>query len=512
MFLRYFFYLLILLAIKALVMVFVIIHSGIGLGPDEAQYWTWSHMLDWGYYSKPPGIAWQIWLGTRLFGDTELGVRFFSLVIGTLIPLSVFALGKNCRLSPQACFWAAAAMAFSPIGMFASLLAITDGGMVLFWGVASAYLAGKIEKQEMPNYYLLGAWIFAGALFKWPIYWFWPIVFGAWMRWRWLASWHIIGGMIISLVALLPSVYWNATHEWATFRHVFATMKGGNGLSKGGALVNGNALEFIGAQAGLVSPILFILLLMAFWTIFRNKKTVPAGVLFCGIVSIVILGLSTAVSLRMKMQGNWAIFAYPTAFVALSWYACDKVTWGKGWVIGGVGFSLAACLLALSIPFMQSHPVLSSLKIPYRLSPFRHNVGWDHLSYVLMEAGYNPKRDFLFGDKYQMASILSFYGPGQKRAYFLNLQGIRKNQFSYWPEMFEEQKHRRGFFVAVENASQLNLSYVETYFNRLKPFFNHVNLLGIEPIFWSYGQSAKVALIFECQDYNGEMPVNPELY
>jgi len=27
---------------------------------DEAQYWFWSQNLDFGYYSKPPMIAWFI--------------------------------------------------------------------------------------------------------------------------------------------------------------------------------------------------------------------------------------------------------------------------------------------------------------------------------------------------------------------------------------------------------------------------------------------------------------------
>ncbi|HCY54966.1 MAG TPA: glycosyl transferase, partial [Oceanicaulis sp.] len=25
---------------------------------DETQYWVWSRDLDWGYFSKPPLIAW----------------------------------------------------------------------------------------------------------------------------------------------------------------------------------------------------------------------------------------------------------------------------------------------------------------------------------------------------------------------------------------------------------------------------------------------------------------------
>ncbi|HWU81152.1 MAG TPA: 4-amino-4-deoxy-L-arabinose transferase, partial [Caulobacter sp.] len=35
------------------------------LYPDEAQYWLWSRELAFGYFSKPPMIAWLIWLTTH---------------------------------------------------------------------------------------------------------------------------------------------------------------------------------------------------------------------------------------------------------------------------------------------------------------------------------------------------------------------------------------------------------------------------------------------------------------
>ena len=35
----------------------VVQQLGITLYIDEAQYWTWAQHLDWGYFSKPPGIA-----------------------------------------------------------------------------------------------------------------------------------------------------------------------------------------------------------------------------------------------------------------------------------------------------------------------------------------------------------------------------------------------------------------------------------------------------------------------
>ena len=151
-----------------------------GLGPDEAQYWTWTQKIDWGYYSKPPGIAWEIWLGTALAGNTVLGVRLMPLIIGFLLPLLIYATARRCDVSPVNAMLAAAAFALTPIGILSSLFAITDGGMLLFWTACLLYLAGTIQRKLPPNYLIVGALIGLGALFKWPCYLLWPLIAAAW--------------------------------------------------------------------------------------------------------------------------------------------------------------------------------------------------------------------------------------------------------------------------------------------------------------------------------------------
>ena len=49
----------------------------IELVPDEAYYWLWSKHLAASYRDKGPAIAWTIALGTKLFGHTVFGIRFF---------------------------------------------------------------------------------------------------------------------------------------------------------------------------------------------------------------------------------------------------------------------------------------------------------------------------------------------------------------------------------------------------------------------------------------------------
>ena len=60
------------------------------LYPDEAQYWLWSRELAFGYYSKPPMLAWLIALTTGVGGDTEPWVRMSSPLLHAATGLILF--------------------------------------------------------------------------------------------------------------------------------------------------------------------------------------------------------------------------------------------------------------------------------------------------------------------------------------------------------------------------------------------------------------------------------------
>lgn len=59
---------------------------------DEAQYWQWSTQPAFGYYSKPPLVAWLIAASTRLFGESELAIRLPALLAWPLAGIGVGAL------------------------------------------------------------------------------------------------------------------------------------------------------------------------------------------------------------------------------------------------------------------------------------------------------------------------------------------------------------------------------------------------------------------------------------
>ena len=53
----------------------VVAISPLELGVDEAQYWLWSQSPDFGYFTKPPLIAWIIGVAHWAFGHSTMAVR-----------------------------------------------------------------------------------------------------------------------------------------------------------------------------------------------------------------------------------------------------------------------------------------------------------------------------------------------------------------------------------------------------------------------------------------------------
>jgi 4-amino-4-deoxy-L-arabinose transferase-like glycosyltransferase len=499
---RYLILLSVLLMLKALWACYEISNGYISLNPDEAQYWTWSQNLDFGFYSKPPGIAWQIWLGCKIFGQNELGVRFFSVVFSMVTSFAIYLLAFCMGGTGRLAFWSAIILAFSPIGLMGTFAATTDVGFILFWTLALCPLVWALYKESTPNYYLVGAFILLGSLFKWPIYLLWPIILLAGVVYRPFYHRTLWYGFAISLLGLLPSIIWNSTHEWATFRHVFTQ-------SARGSTSKPNFWDFFGAQFGVLSPIFFILFLLSLIEVLKRKWRNQRPLLFCAFVSAFILCSFLAMSLVKKIQANWAIYAYPSATILIAWYALDALAKGDRWLRRGLLLSVFMVSLSISIPFLQKNNYLSQRILPYRINPFRHSLGWSHLQKELRNIPYDPEQNFFFSDSYQLSSLLSFYGPVQKRQYFLNVSHKRKNQFSFWPSMAKEKLGKTGYYIWADNSKDF-IADVEYRKNKaitlLNPYFEEVEFVKIIPLFSSHNVLVKGALLFKCKNYNGKEP------
>ena len=68
--------------------------SPLQLYADEAQYWVWSRHLDFGYFTKPPLIAWLIW-ATTLANNAEPFVRLSSPLLHGAAGLFLFCAARR---------------------------------------------------------------------------------------------------------------------------------------------------------------------------------------------------------------------------------------------------------------------------------------------------------------------------------------------------------------------------------------------------------------------------------
>src|ERR1700761_2008747 len=88
-------------------------NSPFDLLPDEAQYWSWSRHLAFGYFSKPPLIAWLIAGTTKLGGDAEPFVRLGAPLLHAATGIVLCFLGR-AMFGARAGFFAAILYATLP--------------------------------------------------------------------------------------------------------------------------------------------------------------------------------------------------------------------------------------------------------------------------------------------------------------------------------------------------------------------------------------------------------------
>jgi hypothetical protein len=474
------------------VLIAFLMTSGVSLMPDEAQYWTWSRCLDLGYYSKPPAIAWQIWLGTAIFGSTQFGIRCVSLLLPIVSALVLQRIVRILTGDEKASWLTATAFIVSPLGWTTSFLATTDSGMVLGWLLATfCYI-----KEESPHRLLTaGLWIAVGALWKWMTYSFWLVVVADMVCARRHSRGEVVAlveGILISLLGLLPALYWNWSHDFVTFRHVGGTM-----FAQHTTPAKGNPLAFFGAGVALLTPGFF---LMAVPGLFRA----PSRWRFIQQAVLVLWGGLLFCSLFRKMQGNWAVIAQVMCFPLVGWVLAYRPSFQSWPYRAAMVVAIGVQLIVLAIPYGM---------LPWDRCPLTQGMGWECQAAVEQQ-GYRPGRDFLFSDRYQTTSLLWFHGPEQRKAYFLNLHGLRQNQYCYWPGLDEECRGKTGFFVAAipSEGRKKALNQMRHYRSLLFTHFERVSRGVVYLVNSQNNRPIRSLVIIRCQGYHGFAQCVPRKY
>ncbi|MEM6947736.1 MAG: glycosyltransferase family 39 protein, partial [Pseudomonadota bacterium] len=114
---------------------------------DEAQYWRWSRTIEWGYYSKPPMIAWVIAATTAIFGNGEWAVRLAAPILHTGAATALFLLGRDMYGSRTGMLAALGYILMPGVGLSASVIS-TDGVLLPFW-CGALFCLWRLRKGQL---------------------------------------------------------------------------------------------------------------------------------------------------------------------------------------------------------------------------------------------------------------------------------------------------------------------------------------------------------------------------
>ena len=336
---NFFIFAIIVTAIRVVALFF----SDINLGPDETQYWFWSQTPAFGYFSKPPMIAWAIAATTSLFGDSEWAVRlsapFFHLATATLIFFTTRQV-----YDVRSAFWAGVVWLSLPAATLSSMIISTDALLLCFWSAALYFffrLAAPVSDHNKSSLaaVFLGAAIGLGFLSKYAMIYF---LIGAataiaitHMRLAWR---HAAIASITAMVILAPNLLWNADNGFQTVTHTAANADWRGDLFHPVAFT-----EFLVAQFGVFGPITLGLFIAGLVTFKRRlaeaakHRWVDLALFSFALPPLVIVAVQAFIS---RAHANWAAAAYPAAAILIAAWAVRASS--TRILKAGVGLNFAA--------------------------------------------------------------------------------------------------------------------------------------------------------------------------
>lgn len=397
-----------LVAALAIVRLVALFATPLELYPDEAQYWLWSRTLDFGYYSKPPMIAWAIWATTALGGDAEPWVRLSAGLFQAGATLCVYAIGR--RLYGSGVGLAAAALyALMPGVQLSALVAATDAPLLFFLGLAILAYVEVLTAQGRRRLLLaagLGAAVGLAFLSKYAaVYFVIGVALHLALSREARAAWSLPAAAVAVLAAgliLAPNLAWNATHGFATFQHTAA-----NAAWSGVQLFNLAELgAFVGSQFGVFGPIPLGALIVGLVLAARRRRLSAADLtLLC--FTLPPLLIVTGQAFISRANANWSGAGYLAGSVLV---AAWLVRWrARRWFLAALaiqGVVAAFFLAAVVSPALADRVGLAN--------GLKRARGWEETTRIILDrAAREPGLTAIAVNNRFLFYAIAYYGRDQ---------------------------------------------------------------------------------------------------
>lgn len=487
------------LFLSAIAQIFIIQANPLDLAADETHYWEWSKRLDYHYYSKGPVIAYLVYFGTTLFGDTALGVRF-PAVLNQLVFTGIIYLFVRSFSSPGLALLTSLAIRSMLIFMGIGTIMTPDSPLALLWATV-LFIGYQFMKTKHISFWVLAMLalgiainakaisiiLFPGLLVA--------IFLGDFGFSQQLIKKALIVGFSLLLVSLLPFLLWNAKHEWVNFAHSMSHVTQNAGIEFRPYYF----FELLGGQIILAGPILFLGVVASYFWGIKEWKNGDALSGFFVLTGLPLLAILVLISFTKRVQGNWVMPVYINGILLFAYLLSQGVIKARGnekLILGGISLNLAIGFIAHLIMFGVT------FGMPDNFFPHKKIVGWRTLASkvqsiqksMIPETAEPP---FFVSERYQTASELAFYLRAPGEIFCANISDRRMNQYDIWGG-WEKLKGRDAIVV---------LDY-KSLAPRLEPFFETVSYLGEINL----SSSPRPFTLFLAKSYTGIPPEIPQRY
>lgn len=390
--------------------------------PDEAHYWLWAKHPALSYVTKGPVVAWLIGMGTALFGDSVLGVRFPSVILSIGTGWLFYRMGQ--RLFSSWCGVAAAAVAaIVPIFAVGSVLMTIDSPSVFFWLLAAAFFWEGLGSYSRWPWIASGLTITAGFAAKF-VNWFEPLSFALFLLHGRSTRPLLLSSRFLSLLGcatlgLLPFLAWNAAHGGATVVHLLHR----GGLQEPFTIEPKELERFWLEQALSFSPLVFLALLWAAAAGLRDRSP-RAPSLFLATLFFPVFLFYAILSLHQAAKANWTVTGSSAALLAAVAYWGDRAR-RSSWARLLVGAALTLALVETAFLHGFGADLLGSK------NPLLRARGWAEVAQEAERQAAACHPDFWIANDYAVASEISFYA--HRGVVFVPDFRRAGTQFAVWP-------------------------------------------------------------------------------
>ncbi len=394
-----------LLAVVAAMRLIALAANGTDLYMDEAQYWAWSQDLAFGYFSKPPLIAWIIHGATAVCGEGEACIRLPAVLLHLVTATLIYGIAARLY-SVDVAVVAGLGYTLLPAVSLSSGIISTDVPLLAAWALALYAFAGLLSAPTPRDTVLLALALGLGLNAKYAMAYFvlcaaiyFIVTPERRMRLRDPHLWLALAG---GLALIAPNLLWNTGNGFVTVAHT-----ADNASWRGIPFHPGKAGEFLLAQFGVFGPILFGALLVIIWRATRRPSDAAPPDKLLLAFSVPILLLVTTQGLVSRAHANWAAPAYVAATVLITAVMMRDRAWT--WLRASFAINVAIALL-IAIATWQA----GRLALPGVGDPFARTLGNRELAAVVKDEiaaaalRGQPIRSILTDDR-EVAATLAYY-------------------------------------------------------------------------------------------------------